>query len=77
MLACIPRPACRVYRKRSCVSFTGTAVEPENHISGRQARLTRRAGWWRLQHRHAGFAWGSSRRNFVQSDNILYLCALP
>ena len=28
MLACIPRPACRVYRKRSCVSFTGRLLNP-------------------------------------------------
>ena len=28
MLACIPRPACRVYRKRSCVSFTGLLLNP-------------------------------------------------
>ena len=68
-LPCVPQEILRVFYR--------SVVEPENHVSGRQASLARRAGWWHFQHRHAGFARGSSGRNFVQSDNIFYLCALP
>src|SRR6266849_4779346 len=57
--------------------FYRSVVEPENHISGGQASLARGGGWWRFKHRHAGFAWGSSGRNLVQSDNIPNLCSLP
>jgi hypothetical protein len=55
MLACIPQPACRVYRKILRVVYR-SIVEPENHISGRQASLARRADLWPFQYRHAGFA---------------------
>src|SRR6266404_6977801 len=68
-LSCVAQEILRVVYR--------SVVEPENHISGRQASLARRAGFWHFQHRHAAFAWGSSSRNFVQSDNIAYLCALP